>query len=124
MKLFTLDEANETLACVEPNLLLIQKLYGQVEQMRDASRAAAAASHFGGGMAGGTGYVNSLYLIGKMTSELQKLGVELKDPSRGLIDFPSLRAERVVYLCWQIGDGDEVGWWHETDAGYTGRQEL
>jgi len=59
-----------------------------------------------------------------MTSELQELGVELKDPSRGLIDFPSLRAERVVYLCWQIGDGDEVGWWHEVDAGYAGRQML
>ena len=92
--------------------------------MRDEARAAAGASDFGGGMTGGTAYVNTLYKIGKLTTDLHELGIELKDYTRGLIDFPSLRSDRVVYLCWQIGDGDEIGWWHETDAGFAGRQPL
>lgn len=124
MKLFTVDEANELLPGIVPKLEKIRRLYAAVDALRDAARAAADASNFGGGMEGGTGYVNTLYAIGKLTSYLHELGVELKDHNRGLIDFPSLRGERVVYLCWQIGDGDEIGWWHETDAGFAGRRPL
>ncbi len=55
--------------------------------------------------------------------ELLKLGVELKDPDRGLADFPAMIDGREVCLCWQLGE-DEIGWWHETDAGFQGRQSL
>ncbi len=124
MKIFTVDEANALLPTVIPTLEKIQRLYATVDALRDDARAAAGASDFGGGMAGGTAYVNTLYQIGKLTTDLHELGIELKDYTRGLIDFPSLRGERVIYLCWQIGDGDEIGWWHETDAGFAGRQPL
>lgn len=124
MKIFTVDEANALLSTVIPTLKKIQRLYATVDALRDDARAAAGASDFGGGMAGGTAYVNTLYKIGKLTTDLHELGIELKDYTRGLIDFPSLRGERVIYLCWQIGDGDEIGWWHETDAGFAGRQPL
>jgi hypothetical protein len=124
MKLFTVDEANELLPGIIPKLEKIQRLYAAVAELRDAARAAADASEFGGGMEGGTTYVTNLYQIGKLTTDLHELGVEVKDCTRGLIDFPSLRGDRVIYLCWQIGDGDEVRWWHETDAGFAGRQQL
>jgi hypothetical protein len=124
MKLFTIDEANAVLPSVIPKLLDIRELYAKIEVMRDEARTAAAASQFGGGMLGGTGYVNALYQVGKLTTELAKIGVELKDYSRGLIDFPCMRNDRIVLLCWQIGDGDEIAWWHETDAGFAGRKPL
>lgn len=124
MKVFTVEEANALLPEIVPQLHRIRGLYARVAEMRDSARAAASASQFGGGMEGGTGYVNALYNIGKITTELHQLGVELKDYERGLIDFPSMRNDRVVYLCWQIGDGDEIEWWHETDAGFAGRQPL
>lgn len=124
MKLFTLEEANAALADIVPKLLRIRELYARISVMRDAARAAASASQFGGGMAGGTGYVNSLYNVGKITTELLQAGIELKDYERGLIDFPSLKNDRIILLCWQIGDGDEIEWWHETDAGFAGRQRL
>jgi len=124
MKLFTVEEANELLPSLIPMLLEIRELYARIDILRDSARAAASASQFGGGMEGGSGYVNTLYHIGKLTTELHKTGVELKDYARGLIDFPSMRKDRVVLLCWQIGDGDEIGWWHESDAGFAGRQPL
>jgi hypothetical protein len=124
MKLFTVDEANGLLTSLIPKLIRIRDLYAGIDEMRDAARAAASASQFGGGMAGGSKYLSVLYDVGKLTNELHEAGVELKDYSRGLIDFPSIRNDRVVLLCWQIGDGDEIGWWHETDAGFAGRQEL
>lgn len=124
MKLFTLSEANDLLPSIVPKLVEIKRLYATIDRLRDSSRAAASASHFGGGMEGGTSYVNTLYKVGKLTTEVTDTGVEIKDYTRGLIDFPSMRSDRVVCLCWQIGDADEIEWWHETDAGFAGRQPI
>ena len=124
MKLFTVEEANALLPGIIPKLRSIQSLYAAINSLRDSARSAAGASEFGGGMEGGTGYVNKLYNVGMLTTELHDLGVELKDYSRGLIDFPSMRGGRVVLLCWQIGEGDQIEWWHEPEAGFAGRQPL
>ena len=50
--------------------------------------------------------------------------LHIKDFKRGLVDFPSLREGRVVLLCWQMGEGDELAWWHDVDAGFAGRTPL
>ncbi len=55
--------------------------------------------------------------------ELSELGIQLKDPRLGLVDFPSEVGGRQVLLCWRLGEPD-VQFWHETDAGYAGRQRL
>ena len=47
----------------------------------------------------------------------------MKDPERGLIDFYHERDGQVVYLCWQLGEPD-IEWWHDTEAGFAGRQPL
>ena len=124
MKTFTLEEANEALRVVRPKLAAIQAHYALIASLREAARGAAAAAEFGGGLAGGSGYVKTLYEIGKLTTELHELGVQLKDYSRGLIDFPSLKNGRVVLLCWQLGEGDEIEWWHEIEDGFAGRKPL
>lgn len=124
MKLFSLEEANSLLPDLSKKLRRMQKLYESVGELRESARAAAAASEFGGGMQGGSGYVRSLYEIGKITTEIHEAGVQLKDYNRGLIDFPCRRGDRVVLLCWQLDDGDKIEWWHDTDAGFAGRQPL
>ena len=124
MKLFTVEEANALLPEIIPKLKSIQSLYAAINELRDSARSAAGASEFGGGMEGGTGYVNNLYKVGMLTTELHDSGIELKDYSRGLIDFPSMRGDRLVLLCWQLGEDDQVEWWHEPEAGFAGRQRL
>lgn len=124
MKLFTIDEANELIPEMRKKLRRLQKLYSGIGDMREAAKAAASSSEFGGGMEGGSGYVRSLYEVGKITTEIHESGVQLKDYDRGLIDFPSMRAGRVVLLCWQLDEGDEIEWWHDTEAGFAGRQPL
>ena len=126
MKLFTIDEANRLIPTLRPKLEQIRAQYASLAVYRDrAKQAAAAASEFGGGgMEGGTNYVNQLYEIGRIASELHDLGIQLKDYSRGLIDFPSLRDGRVVLLCWQLDDDNELEWWHDLEAGFAGRQPL
>ncbi len=55
--------------------------------------------------------------------ELREMDVMLRDLDRGLVDFPSLREGREIYLCWEEGE-DEIAFWHEPDAGFGGRLPL
>lgn len=124
MKLFTVEEANELLPRIRMKLEMIRRLYEHVGTYREAARAAASAATRNGGMVGGSKYVKYLYEIGKLTTEINDAGVQLKDYGRGLIDFPSMMDGRIVLLCWQIGEPDRIEWWHETDAGFAGRQRF
>ena len=54
---------------------------------------------------------------------LDEREIVLRDLDRGLVDFPSMRDGREVYLCWVDGEHD-IGYWHDLDAGYSGRQPL
>ena len=56
-------------------------------------------------------------------SELEELGIELKDPVVGLVDFRTRIGGREAYLCWKLGEA-EIAWWHDLDSGYKGRQSL
>ena len=124
MKLFTLNEANQLLPTAREMVVKIKMLHGYTRLFRAEAHKAARAAEHGGGMPSGSKYVNSLYEIGKLTSELDELGIQLKDFEQGLIDFPSLRNGRIVLLCWKLDEGDEILWWHDLEAGFAGRQPL
>ena len=55
--------------------------------------------------------------------EFSSREIEIKDLSRGLIDFPSIIDGKEVYLCWENGE-DDIEFWHELEAGYAGRTPL
>ena len=125
MKLFTVEEANELLPTVRRVVELIRGAHARVATSQEAARGAAAGAALGGGgMAGGADYVRALTTLAGRVGQLEELGVQLKDYERGLVDFPSLRDGRVVLLCWQWGEGDRIEWWHDTEAGFGGRQPL
>ena len=89
-----------------------------------ASNAARMIRIGGGFMADGPQYVTDLMSLAEHTGELEALGVQLKDYERGLLDFPSMREGRVVLLCWQLGEGDRIEWWHDLETGFSGRQPI
>jgi hypothetical protein len=125
MKLFTIQEANALLPSVRIILAKIQRAHRKLLHYREeAKKAAAAAEQGGGGIESGVAYAAVLTELTVQLSELETLGVQLKDFERGLVDFPSLRDGRVVLLCWQLGEGDELEWWHDVDAGFAGRTPL
>ena len=125
MKLFTVPEANALLPSVRVILAKIQRAHRKLSHYRDdARKAAEAAERGGGGIIDGVAYAEILHELTSQMTELEGLGVQLKDFERGLVDFPSLREGRVVLLCWQMGEGDELEWWHDVDAGFAGRTPL
>jgi hypothetical protein len=125
MKIFTIQEANALLPQVRKILAKVQQSHKNLARFRaEAKKAADAAEQGGGGLSGGVFYAELLTRLTGQLRQLESLGVQLKDFDRGLVDFPSMRDGRVVLLCWQMGEGDELEWWHDVDAGFAGRTPL
>jgi hypothetical protein len=61
--------------------------------------------------------------LNERIAAIHALGVEVKDPEQGLVDFPSLRDGEEIYLCWRLGE-PTIAWWHALDTGFAGRQPL
>ncbi len=55
--------------------------------------------------------------------ELRGIGCEFKDPLQGLVDFPAKLGNRIVYLCWKMGE-PEIRWWHDLHSGFASRQPV
>lgn len=64
--------------------------------------------------------ITSLY---KQIEELEEFGVMIKSFDEGLLDFPAVRYDEEIWLCWKLGE-DKIRFWHRKDEGFTGRKPL
>ena len=58
-----------------------------------------------------------------LLNSLLSTGCVVKDIELGLVDFFSHFDNRVICLCWQLGEKN-IQFWHETDAGGQDRKPL
>ena len=118
-----MEEANSLLprlrALLEEAALHRDALRERVPHMEPILRS---ASGNGGGRVGSE-YGVEAYKLYRALERFRELGVILKDLDVGLLDFPHEREGRVVFLCWHPPE-ESVGYWHEIEAGYAGRQPL
>ncbi len=119
---YTLEEASELLPRVVALIERMRVARGRLGDREAREALEEAGPTNGGGGPGRTVSEGFLELRDSML-ELRELEVLLRDLDRGLLDFPSLRDGREVYLCWQEGE-DAIGFWHEPDAGFGGRRPL
>jgi hypothetical protein len=131
VRLYTLDEAQALLPEVIP---VVRRVSDSIKQLRGLEAAVAAdrrgASGDGNLLAdawadgGGENGLEMLRAeLARGVKMLAELGIEVKDPERGLIDFYSDREGEVVYLCYLLGE-PEIGYWHTLAGGFAGRQAL
>lgn len=131
-RLFTVEEANQRLPLVRAIVRDIVDLFQDLQQRRE--RIASVKQLRGQGTSSSRFHSEETDQVEeeiqkdeeKLTEfvrELHELGVEFKDPILGLVDFPAQMDDRVVHLCWKLGE-PEVQFWHELDAGFSGRQLL
>ena len=55
--------------------------------------------------------------------KLEEIGCEIKGIREGLVDFPSIREGKEVYLCWRMPE-KEILFWHDINAGFAGRKPI
>jgi hypothetical protein len=56
-------------------------------------------------------------------SEIDSIGVQVKDLEQGLLDFPCTMDGRTVLLCWKLGE-TAITHWHTEEEGFEGRKPL
>jgi hypothetical protein len=61
--------------------------------------------------------------VARCANEIHGLGAQVKDADEGLVDFPALRGDEEVLLCWKLGE-DEIAYWHSLEDGFAGRRPL
>jgi hypothetical protein len=132
-KYFTVDEANHSLPLVRSIVTDIVASYTDlhdrhqrlesVKRRNSASRGSMPTEYNEELAQMETDLERDSEKLRGFVSELAALGVELKDSTIGLIDFPGFIDGREVCLCWKLGEA-EVAFWHEVDAGFSGRQSL
>lgn len=119
---FTVDEANALLPRVEPVLRQLRDAKNVLTDEEAHAVLSEAGPTNGGGDEGrqvGEAFLEVRRLLGTM----EAAGIVVRDIDRGLIDFPALRDDQEIYLCWEVGE-DEITHWHDIESGYGGRQPL
>lgn len=131
MKTFTLDEAQSLLPVLE------SLLRRAIESKRDAEEKETQLAELGrrifvsGGMKVDLPAVarqraemeTDLQRVRESLSEIDSIGVQVKDLETGLLDFPFKLEDEIVLLCWRMGE-TSIEHWHTMEAGFQGRQPV
>ena len=56
-------------------------------------------------------------------AEIAAAGVQVKDLEMGLLDFPCRVDDRVILLCWKLGE-KSIAHWHGAEEGFAGRKPI
>jgi hypothetical protein len=127
---FTLAEANAALEELRP---LAEEMVAKRRELVDAQgRRAALGAQVGtnGGDLTPSDFAEADEELESAAAELahtveqiQAAGVLVKDLDQGLLDFPSLRGDEEILLCWHVGEGD-IQYWHGLEEGFAGRKPV
>jgi hypothetical protein len=129
-KIFTVEQANAALPLVRSITTDLVRLSREVMERRErlsllnAGRKASSDDPYSAELAQIEEELEKdSEQLREYVEELRALGVEPKSGPEGLIDFPAMMDDRLVFLCWKLGES-EVTHWHELEAGFRGRQSL
>jgi hypothetical protein len=121
---FTPLDANKILPEIQKQfsqiILLRNKVISLQEDLQKITNEGSKFSNFIAKKQELNSAVSKLY---KEIEGLEKRGIMIKSVDDGLLDFPSLRFDEEVWLCWKYGES-EIKFWHGRDEGFMGRKPL
>jgi hypothetical protein len=121
-KHYTLDEARSLLPQIRNWLAELERLRLCIRETEKPLNYPVASGRDVGGESVNN-LVRQMAAIKSVANEFSRRDIQLKDPARGLIDFPTLRNGQEVFLCWEKDDED-IEFWHELDSDESGRERL
>jgi hypothetical protein len=131
LRTYTVEEANNELPRVRRIVAQIAELSALVPELEDQARIAEYESKRPGAAVNeqerqqqARDAVSGAEMeLLKAVANLNGMGIQLKGPLEGLIDFPSYRNGELVELCWKLGE-ERVEHWHHIGEGFAGRKKL
>ena len=121
-KHYTLEEARRLLPLVRQWLTELEACQNRLTHLDERIAVLLAKGDDAGGEPVNM-LIKTLAQCRRVLREFRWREIQIKDLRRGLLDFPSLRQGREVFLCWEK-DEEDIEFWHELDAGYGGRERL
>ena len=131
LRTYTVEEANRELPRVRPIVAQIAELSALRPDLEEQLRMAEYSAQRPG--ANGSDHERQQQAhdavqgaeeeLLKAVLSLNSLGIQLKGPLEGLIDFPSYRDGELIELCWKLGE-ERVEHWHRVGEGFAGRKKL
>ena len=122
-KLFTLQEANSFVPQLLDLVPKIQKLSISLSNDFPDIKNAREKSKWNGGSDQGVGYLALVLKYNNFMRKIDEMGCEVKGIREGLVDFPSIREGKEVYLCWRMPE-KEILFWHDLNTGFAGRKPI
>ena len=122
-RFFTVSEANALIPFLTERVEELRSIYDELNRSYKNLTHSPQDIQSNGGMPVDGRYFHLICSLQTVATEIDSKGCQIKDLEGGLIDFPTVWEGREVFLCWKIGEL-EVGFWHEIDAGFAGRQPL
>lgn len=119
---YTLTEARALLPQVRGWLSALQEGTAEFKKLDHRLAQLSQAGHDLGGPSVND-WLRLLIHCVELLMEFEHRQILVKDLKRGLVDFPSLRGGREVFLCWEA-DEEDIQFWHELDGGYGGREAV
>jgi len=131
MKTFTLDEAQSMLPLVESLLKRAIESKAAAQKVEERIGDLSRRIYLAGGMRIDVASVarqraemeGFLQRARESVSEIDAIGVQVKDLDTGLLDFPCKVDDQVVLLCWRLGE-TTIEHWHTLEDGFKGRKPV
>ncbi len=123
VKYFSLEQADRSLVLLRKIVGEVVEEYGVLLEMEEMIDSAEQSGHSGQLETARKRLVDTVDNLQNCLEELDQMGVELRDFSRGIVDFPHMHDGRTVSLCWLLGE-QHVSHWHEREAGFACRQPI
>ena len=121
-KHYTIEEARRLLPSIRQWLNELEACQKRLGLLDERVAALLAKGYDAGGEPVNV-LIRTLAQCQQILGEFRRRQIQVKDLRRGLLDFPSLREGREVFLCWEK-DEDDIEFWHELESGYAGRERL
>ena len=127
-RIFTLEEAERTLPLLRRILTDLRAEYRVWQDAGAEYELLAAGARAERGetdelLAARRAMTESADRISGFLDEIAAIGCLFKGFDAGLVDFYTLREDRLVFLCWRV-DEDHITHWHDVESGYAGRQPV
>ena len=126
-RLFTVEEANSILPVIMPQVEELLKTFRDIRSEIDAAANQAGLPVGSPDLAGhleARGVAPPLFeKVQGIISRIHAHGCVVNGPEVGLVDFPCMFHNEIVFLCWKHGE-PAIGHWHRIPDGFAGRKPL
>lgn len=126
-RLFTVNEANRLVPALRS---LMNRIFEKLDLLRKKSEEIIREEGLTPRSPGLARRLQKNPEIAELTGEIHALVEEIhshgcvcKGVEQGLVDFPCLLGDEVVFLCWRYGE-ESVDHWHRIEDGFAGRKPL